>query len=176
VEPRAVQIASPLAVAGIAAVLVGCSAAPAAVDPSDRVVQDSLAACSASSGYDPKAADLPERALAPGEREWRACARQAVVSSIVPKSGVPDLYRGLVADDERMTDAVEAGVMTRTERTRRLEASIADIRTAETRAAEDRRARQLRDAKTDQDRQRQQDELSRIVANSAQLRRVMIAR
>jgi hypothetical protein len=175
-----VPIATPprapiLAVAGCAALLAGCAAGPPEPQRADHVLQDSLAACRVSAHYDPKSTDLPERALAPGEREWRDCARQAVVSRIVPGSSVPELYRSLVADDERMTDAVAAGTMTRSERTRQLEASIADIRAAETQAVEARQARQLQDMKADLDRRRQQDEVSRIVANTAQLRRVMTA-
>jgi hypothetical protein len=163
----------------IAMVLVlaaGCTSKPPEPERASRTLESAIAACTATFHYDPKAPDLPERALAPGEREWRACARRAVLDDIVPDSSVPDLYRRLVADDEQMTEAIAAGTLTRSERTARLEASITKIRAAETQAAEERQRRQMEALKTQMDLQRQAQEIDRINANAAQLQRIMVPR
>lgn len=163
-------------VAGLIALQLGCTPTPSEPQRADMALQEAVAGCTAAHGYDPRAADLPEHALAPGEREWRDCARAAVSTGIVPKSSVPDLYRRLLADDERMTDALAAGAMSRTERTQRLEASIEGIRAAETRASEEQRAQLLRDAQRQAELQRRNDEVRRITAQAAQTQRIMIGR
>ena len=155
---------------------VGCAPRPTEPERAGRALDDALAACSAAQAFDPKAAALPERALAPGEPEWRACARRAVLEQIVPNSSVPELYRRLVEADVQMTEAIAAGTLTRSERSARLEASIAAIRAAETKAEEARQQRQVQALKTQMELQRQGQEIDRINATAAQLQRTMAPR
>ena len=164
-----------LAIGLIVALPLGCKS-PSEPERAETTLQQALADCTARTGYDPDAAALPERALAPAERAWRDCARQSILATIVPRSSVPELYRGLIADDERMTAALDAGTMTRSERRLRLETSIETIRAAETRAYENRQAKLMQDMQTQASQQRRQDDIYRITAQAAQMQRVMIAR
>ena len=173
---RRIAVAAPMMAIGLAAFAASCAAAPPEPERADKALQDVLAGCTAQYHYDPKAADLPERALAPGEPEWRACARRAVLEQIVPNSSVPELYRRLVEDDVQMTEAIAAGTLTRSERSARLEASIAAIRAAETKAEEARQQRQVQALKTQMELQRQGQEIDRINATAAQLQRTMAPR
>ena len=160
----------------VVGLVLGCTPAPTEPQRAEKTLQDALADCTARHGYDPAGPALPDRALAPGERAWRDCAHQAILTSIVPKSSVPELYRSLIADDERMTAALDVGTMTRSERRIRLESSIEAIRAAETRAYEDRQAKLMQDMQVQANQQRQQDDIARITAQAAQMQRVMIAR
>jgi hypothetical protein len=165
-----------LALGLLVALPLGCKAPTPEPERAEKTLQDALADCTARTGYEPTSAALPERALAPGEGAWRDCARQAIQANIMPKSSVPELYRGLIADDERMTAAVDAGTMTRAERRLRLESSIESIRAAETRAYEDRQAKLMQDMRAQADQQRRQDDIYRITAQAAQMQRIMVAR
>lgn len=165
-----------LLMAGVCVLALGCTPKPSEPVRADKALHDALAACTATHGYDPDGPALPERALAPGEEAWRACAREAVMTTIVPDSSVPELYRRLIAEDERMTASVAAGTMTRAERRSRLEAALERIRAAETVAAEERRARLMRDMQDQMNQQRAQDDINRITTQAAQMQRMMIRR
>ena len=125
-----------LAALAAAATLTACAATPppvTAYDPSaiGPTIEQRMADCTTVHGYDPDAATVSENALAPGEREWRACVYGAIEAEIVPATQVPDAYRGLIAEDQAMTDAIEDGRLTRSARLARLEELAAEIRAAE---------------------------------------------
>jgi hypothetical protein len=158
------------------ALALGCTPPPTEPQRAEKTLQDALADCTARHGYDPAGPALPDRTLAPGELAWRVCAREAIATGVIPKSSVPELYRQLIADDQRMTAAIEAGTMTRSERRLRLETSIETIRAAETRAYEDRQSKLLQDMQQQTNQQRRQDDIARITTQASQLQYIMIAR
>lgn len=109
---------------------------PLVIESRARLVL-ALDACTKTYGYSPAvSADGAERGLAPGEREWRACAYEAVRRHARDNAEMKPLYERLIAEDEAMTAALEAGTMTRAERRARLDDLVAEIR-----AVEDARAR-----------------------------------
>jgi hypothetical protein len=80
-----------------------------------------MAECTRRHGYDPEAgAKLGAHVLGQGEREWRGCVYQAIETYIIPRTLSPDVYRRVIAEDRKMTDAVTKGEMTRAERQSRL--------------------------------------------------------
>lgn len=117
--------------------LAACTtAAPepeAAYDPSriEPVVLDRMADCTTVHGYDPAATTAAEDALAPGERDWRACVYGAIEAEVLPETRVPESYRRLIAEDRAMTDAIADGRLSRSSREARLAELAADIRAAE---------------------------------------------
>jgi hypothetical protein len=90
-----------------------------------------LAQCTQRFGFDPAASDLPERALASGERSWRECAYEGVKKHMIPNSTIPDVYLQLIGEDRTLTDRLDRGEITRTERRQRLDQLIERIRNAE---------------------------------------------
>ncbi len=92
--------------------------------------------CSARHDTDPRTATVGENELAPREREWRACAYEGIRAILVPASAVPEVYDELIAEDEALTDQVEAGEITRTERRARLDQLREEIAAKEARATE----------------------------------------
>jgi polyhydroxyalkanoate synthesis regulator phasin len=90
-----------------------------------------LAQCTQRFGFEPAARDNPERALAQGEREWRACAYDGVRKHLIPNSSLADVYNQLIGEDRRLTDRLDRGEITRAERRQRLDELIARIRETE---------------------------------------------
>jgi hypothetical protein len=92
-----------------------------------------IAACTAQHGYDPfkTTTGLPENALVPGELEWRECAYEAARNYARINSGMRLQYELLIHDDRAMTEQIQAGTMTRTQRRAAVEARLADIRAQE---------------------------------------------
>jgi hypothetical protein len=90
-----------------------------------------LAQCTQRFGFDPAAGDLPERALAAGERTWRECAYEGVKKHMIPSSTIPDVYLQLIGEDRTLTDRLDRGEITRAERRQRLDELIERIRNAE---------------------------------------------
>ena len=91
-----------------------------------------IAACTAQHGYDPyKTTGLPENALVPGELEWRDCAYEAARNYARANPNMRLSYELLIHDDRTMTEQLQAGTMTRTQRRAAVEARLADIRTQE---------------------------------------------
>ena len=117
----------------------GSGAAPAATSPSpQRITQaraqldSDIAACTQQFGYDPyKTTGLPENALVPGELDWRQCAYAAARNYARINSGMRLQYELLIHDDRTMTEQIQAGTMTRSQRRAAVEARLADIRTQE---------------------------------------------
>ena len=99
------------------------------------VIERAMADCTTIHGYDPDTVTVGDDALAPGERDWRACVYAAIESRVIPLSQVPGSYRTLIAEDRTMTEAIAGGQLTRSARRARLEDLAADIRVAEAWAA-----------------------------------------
>ncbi len=109
---------------------------PLVIESRARLVL-ALDACSEKYGFSPAVpSEAPENALAPGEREWRVCAYDALRAHVRFNPEMKTLYEGLIAEDREMTAALDAGTLTRAERRARLDALIAEIC-----AVEDARAR-----------------------------------
>lgn len=88
--------------------------------------------CTRSFGYDPKkAADIPENQLAPRELEWRQCGYDAVRRYSQFQPALTGRYEQLINEDISMTNAIQSGGMTRTQRRNRLDTLIEQIKTAE---------------------------------------------
>lgn len=93
-------------------------------------IESHLAECTATHGYDPEAAN-PEKALAPGERAWNDCAYDGVRALLAKQSRIPGIYDLLIDQHRDMTDALERGEITRTQRKQRTDAIAASIRNQE---------------------------------------------
>jgi hypothetical protein len=88
-------------------------------------LQAHLADCTRQHGYAPDQSDaLEPHALAPGEREWRACAYRAIEEVVIPRARAPENFRTLIAADRRLTDDVAAGNTARSERRQRILAML----------------------------------------------------
>jgi hypothetical protein len=90
-----------------------------------------LQRCSDEHGYDPANTQLGEHELAPGELGWRECAYGALRVHALSNPELKGQYEKLIAEDKRMTEAIVAGTMTRSERQSRIDVLVAEIRTAE---------------------------------------------
>ena len=87
--------------------------------------------CSDEHGYDPAAVEVGENALAPGEAGWRECAYAALRVHALSNPELKESYERLIAEDERMTAAVAAGTMTRSERQSHIDVLVRELRAAE---------------------------------------------
>jgi hypothetical protein len=91
-----------------------------------------IAACTAQHGYEPfKTTGMPENALVPGELEWRQCAYAAARNYARANPNMRLSYELLIHDDRTMTEQIQAGTLTRSQRSAAIEARLADIRTQE---------------------------------------------
>lgn len=125
-------------VAATAAVLAACeskthtsaTSANTVIDARDQLVAE-LQQCTQEHGYDPRAAGLPENALAPNELAWRQCARDAARDYGRAHPSVGGLFNQLVSEDIEMTTAIQNGTMTRSQRRTRIEQLIEQIKSAE---------------------------------------------
>ena len=90
-----------------------------------------LAECSSETGFSRSGWGLPEDALADGERAWRACAYAAIETLVIPRTRIPDAYRRLITEDRILTDLIEQGKVTRSQRRTRLDKLVAELERAE---------------------------------------------
>ena len=100
------------------------------VDGREKLVA-ALKDCSGRYDYDPEAAGLPENALAPNELEWRDCAYAAAREYTRVNTALAVDFTTLIDEDQRLTQAVAGGQMTRTERRQLLQPMIEGIRQKE---------------------------------------------
>lgn len=117
------------------------------VEARDQLIAE-LQQCTEKHGYDPKAAGLPENALAPTELAWRQCARDAARKYAEANPAVSAMYNQLISEDIEMTTAIQQGAMTRSQRRARIEELIGQIKTAEEAA--------IKAAASEQERQNEQ--------------------
>ncbi len=88
--------------------------------------------CTNQHGFDPVSTfGTNELELAAGEKEWRECVYAEIRTELMPRSSVPEQYEKIIAQDIRFTQAIEAGEMTRTERSQRNRVSRQFIETNE---------------------------------------------
>jgi len=125
-------------VVGVATGLSSC-----ATQSSNSQSQDPLAAarqqlvadlgkCTQTFGYDPnKVTGVAENQLAPHELQWRQCGYDAVRKYSGTQPSLTGQYEQLINEDITMTNAIQGGTMTRTQRRQRLETLIAQIKSAE---------------------------------------------
>lgn len=123
------------------------SSSTGVVEARDQLVAE-LKQCTEKHGYDPKAAGLPENALAPTELAWRQCAYDAARKYGEAHPAVSGLYNQLISEDIEMTTAIQQGAMTRSQRRTRVEELIGQIKAAE--------EAQIKAAASEQERQHQQ--------------------
>jgi hypothetical protein len=139
---RSAALALPALVVGL--LLAGCggpgatqqSGSTASIDRAHAQFVQHLDQCTQTVGSDPRSAAVGETELAPGEREWRACAYEGLRTIMMPASTNPDLYAQLITEDQAMTDKVAAGTMTRSARQARLDALRAEIESWEATSTE----------------------------------------
>jgi len=136
--------------------IVGCSSqgpatgstASGPIAARDKLIAD-VRQCSQRYGYDPnRVQGIGEHALAPQELEWRQCAYGAARVYERANPAVKSQYEQLIAEDIEMTTALQQGTITRSQRRARIEALIAQIKSAE--------ETQAKVAATEQDRQMEQ--------------------
>lgn len=123
------------------------SSSTGVVEARDQLIAE-LQQCTQKHGYDPKAAGLPENALAPTELAWRQCAYDAARKYGEAHPAVSSLYNQLISEDIEMTTAIQQGAMTRSQRRTRVEELIGQIKTAE--------EAQIKAAASEQERQHEQ--------------------
>lgn len=87
--------------------------------------------CTGRFDYDPEAPGLPENALAPNELGWRDCAYAAAREYTRVNTALAVDFTTLIDEDQRLTQQVARGQMTRTERRQRLQPMIEGIRQKE---------------------------------------------
>jgi hypothetical protein len=110
----------------------GPEAAQGALEAAREQLIVDLGQCTQTFGYDPrKVAGVAEDQLAPHELEWRQCGYDAVRKYARNQPTLTGRYEQLINEDISMTNAIEAGVMTRSERRQRNETLIAQIKDAE---------------------------------------------
>ena len=91
-----------------------------------------LGQCTQTFGYDPnKVTGVAENQLAPNELQWRQCGYDAVRKYSHFQPALTGQYEQLINEDITMTNAVQSGAMTRTQRRQRLEALVEQIKRAE---------------------------------------------
>jgi hypothetical protein len=96
-----------------------------------------LEACTAAHGYDPQAVSgVAENALAPGELDWRECAYNAARTYARANPPMRLDYELLIHEDRSMTEQIQQGTMTRSERRAKIDARIAEIKAEEERQLE----------------------------------------
>jgi hypothetical protein len=97
----------------------------------ERLVAD-LGQCTQTFGYDPRTiTGVAENQLAPHELEWRQCAYDAVRKYAGSHPTLTGRYEQLINEDITMTNAVQAGSMTRSQRRQRIQALVEQIKGAE---------------------------------------------
>jgi hypothetical protein len=93
---------------------------------------DELRQCTSTFGYDPRnVTGIAENQLAPNELQWRQCAYDAVRSYGRSHPTLTGRYEQLINEDITMTNAIQSGASTRSQRRQRIEELIAQIKDAE---------------------------------------------
>jgi hypothetical protein len=132
-----------LLLVGIAGGLSDCTSQGSGSSPQSsltaarqQLVAD-LQQCTQTYDYDPRnVAGVPENKLAPNELEWRQCGYDAVRKYSHTQPTLSGRYDQLINEDITMTNAVQAGTMTRSQRRERLQTLIEQIKRAEESQAE----------------------------------------
>lgn len=95
-----------------------------------QTIEAGMKSCAKRIGYDPDA-PIDETSLGENERPWRACVYEVIEDKIFPTTRIPDRYRMLIAEDQAMTDAIQEGLLMRSQRRSRLQQLADEISAAE---------------------------------------------
>lgn len=118
--------------AGLAGLCLAMAAGGMASADTGEAIGKLADRCTAAHGYDPrKPGNVGETQLAPNERAWRECMYAGIDSDIARHSASASEWRMLIDADRRMTDEIDAGTLTRSQRAARLQMLIANIRLAD---------------------------------------------
>lgn len=91
-----------------------------------------LGQCTNTFGYDPRTvAGVTEKQLAPRELQWRQCGYDAVRRYGRSHPALTGRYEQLINEDITMTNAIQSGSMTRSQRRQRIEELVGQIKGAE---------------------------------------------
>jgi len=162
------------AVSAIALTLAACTAQtndPQARRESvfERFTQH-MQGCTSRHGYDPAKSDaLGPHQLGTNERDWDECVYDGVRRYLAVNSPVPDAYMALIETHKALTAKVEAGQITRAQRSAEVQSVFESIRRDEE-ALLDKQAAKSR-AQADQASQR---DIERIRRDVDQTRRTLI--
>ena len=132
----------------------GCAAAEKGkLGTPEDTLKSSMEQCTARYGYDPdKAQGLGERELGQGEEDWRSCVYVELRKLVVdPTGAVPKRYADLIEQDRELTEAIQRGEATRSERRQKNVALIEEIK----------RAEEARQAELQKQRQKEIDDVMR---------------
>ena len=135
------QAVSALLLVGACVLLSGCQSAP--VKPPAEQLDEQFAACSTQYAYQAgeMESSLGPHELAPEERAWRDCVYKAVETSVVPRMNLGDRVKEIIAADRTMTNEIEAGTLTRAERSDRIDKMLTALFNDEELARRDQAAR-----------------------------------
>ena len=100
------------------------------IDAARDALEQRMATCAERTGYDDQAT-LDQNVLGPGERQWRACVYEGIEELVMPVSAIPDAYGRLISEDRVMTDLIERGKITRSDRRTRLDKLVSTIEAEE---------------------------------------------
>jgi hypothetical protein len=91
-----------------------------------------LVKCTQTFGYDPRnIVGVAENQLAPHELEWRQCGYDSLRKYAQNQPTLMGRYEQLINEDISMTQAIQSGTMTRSQRRQRIETLVAQIKDAE---------------------------------------------
>ena len=95
-------------------------------------IEEEAARCATEHSYDRGGqTNLGPHELAATERAYLDCIYEGVNKRVIPKALLPDDYRQLIASYQDMTNAVEKGELTRTQRMAQARQMLDDIKTKE---------------------------------------------
>ena len=118
---------------GTVAIVTACTSSTTEAPPMSRQeLRAELNQCTQKHGYDPwHTVGVAENAIAANELPWRQCAYDAVRAYAKRNPSLDGLYAQLINEDIEMTNAIQQGNLTRSERRARIEELVAQITAAE---------------------------------------------
>lgn len=141
---------------------LGCTPTKS-VREAKQELDEYLKRCTAQHGYAPDSTDgLDEYRLAPTERAYNDCAYAGINNLIIPSTTIPKVYKALIDEHVKMTEAIEREEMTRSERQARIELLLGEIREQE-KVEEERRLLELERMMHDMQEQRRRVEAESII-------------
>ena len=95
-------------------------------------LEERLAICTSRHGYDADEMNqLGEYVIGDGELAWRECAYESLMYTMAKQSPIADAYRRLILEDQRLTNGIIAGEVTRSERQQQVLTYLDKIHLAE---------------------------------------------
>ena len=91
-----------------------------------------LRECTTLHKYDPDdPGNVGPNQLAPAERAWSECVYDALRATIMGQTAQPELYEAIIDEHKILTDKIDAGLMTRSDRSERMSVLRDDLRSKE---------------------------------------------